>query len=119
MVGRDHDIHHWKTPDPRPIVTDFDREYNPGDLFDSEKWIVPLVEPMRLTYMVKPVPLRIMLPEKKIPDTASTATLVALHPQTQGAFKEIIVFRHECVCKVYNLLSHGRRIYRCLEYTSF
>lgn len=32
------------------------REYSPHNLFSSERWIVPILEPIRQAYMTFPVP---------------------------------------------------------------
>jgi hypothetical protein len=31
LIGRNHDIQHWRTEDPRVCIQVYDREYNPGD----------------------------------------------------------------------------------------
>lgn len=66
LIGRDHSIEHWyhhilsrfhhifeqnsrKTPDERPGLIPFEtREYSPGELELSERWIVEVFEPIRL-----------------------------------------------------------------------
>jgi hypothetical protein len=48
LIGRHHDLHYWKTADPRVLPQVNDRDYNPGELENSEMWIVPLLEPVRL-----------------------------------------------------------------------
>ena len=41
LIGRDHDIEYWKTPDIRPISCplEMQRDYIPGELNDTEQWI--------------------------------------------------------------------------------
>jgi len=139
LIGRDHDLHFWKvsvnfffcglifffnispfyqTPDPRTDVQVLDRDYVPGELEDSEQWIIPIFEPVRLTYLMKPFPLQICLPENALPADADLAYMIGLHPELGGTWKEIFVFRTLRIVQIYNVMSHGRRFYRSLEYTS-
>ena len=70
LISRDHDLQHWRTPDPRTDVQILDQDYVPGELEQSEEWIVPLFEPVRLTYLVPPafpVELQVCLPEDPLP----------------------------------------------------
>jgi maleate cis-trans isomerase len=41
LVGLNHEIEHWKTPhkDCPPAGDEWEREYDPADLSESEKWI--------------------------------------------------------------------------------
>ncbi len=59
LIGRDHDLQHWRTPDERTEVQILDRDYVPGELEDHENWIIPIFEPVRLTYLVQPFELQI------------------------------------------------------------
>jgi hypothetical protein len=59
LIGRDHDLQFWRTPDPRMDVQILDRDYVPGELEESEQWIVPIFEPVRLTYLTQPFPLQV------------------------------------------------------------
>lgn len=118
LVSREHTLQHWKTPDERPGLLPLEtREYSPGELDASEQWIAELLEPVRLTYMMKPVPIRILMPSALTPRDATVAVLYALHPMNNGAWKEIHVCRDTFV-QVFHLVSHGRRIYRSLVYTT-
>jgi hypothetical protein len=118
LVGRNHDLHYWKTPDPRPEIQVLDRDYNPGELEASEQWIVPLFEPVRLTYLTQPFTLQICLPEKPLDENAEVAYMIGIHPQKGGTWKEIFVFKSRKLVHIYNVISHGRRFYRSLEYTN-
>ena len=42
LVGLNHDLHYWSTPHGAyPELFDhWQREYDPGELFDSEMWII-------------------------------------------------------------------------------
>jgi len=118
LIGRNHDLQFWKTIDPRPCVQECDREYIPGELEDTENWIVPIFEPVRLKYLVKPFVLPIFLPEQPLSADAHVAYMIGVHPERGGTWKEFYIFRETGVVHAYNVMSHGRRFYRSLEYTS-
>lgn len=59
LIGRDHDLQFWRTPDQRTDVQVLDRDYVPGELEDSENWIIPIFEPVRLAYLTQPFELQI------------------------------------------------------------
>ena len=118
LVGRNCDLQWWKTPDARPDPQTFDREYAPGELEESEQWIIPIFEPVRLTYMTRPFVLQIVLPEHPLSPHAEVAVLMGIHPKKGGNWKAIYVFKQLRVVHVYNVYSHGRRFYQSLEYTS-
>ena len=118
LIGRNHDIQFWRTADPRPCVLEFDRDYIPGELEPSEEWIIPIFEPVRLSYLVQPFELQVCLPDKPLSENASVAYMIGVHPKTGGAWKEIFVFKHLRMVHIYNISSHGRRFYRSLEYTT-
>jgi hypothetical protein len=61
LIGRDHDLQFWRTPDQRTDVQILDRDYVPGELEESENWIIPIFEPVRLTYLVQPFELQISI----------------------------------------------------------
>lgn len=65
---------------------------------------------------MKPFPIRIVMNIVTTPLHANTAILLALHPQSGGAWKEI--HAHREFCEVFDLTSHGRRIYRSLIFTT-
>eukprot|EP01012_Entosiphon_sulcatum_P009332 TRINITY_DN1521_c0_g2_i1.p1 TRINITY_DN1521_c0_g2~~TRINITY_DN1521_c0_g2_i1.p1 ORF type:complete len:4962 (-),score=1074.52 TRINITY_DN1521_c0_g2_i1:73-14958(-) len=119
LVGRDHDIHWWTTKDDDVAEQLVDRDYDPGELFPSEQWIVPLFEPVRLALFDDPMnPVPIMMPDDPLPDHAVVAYLVAVHPKQGGTWKEIFVFKHFKCVHIYNVHSYGRRFYRSLWFTT-
>ncbi len=119
LVGRGYDIQYWRTPDQRTCSVEFDRDYGPGVVEPSEEWIVPILEPVRLTYLVEPpFTLQICMPEKPLPPDAEVAVLVGIHPKQGGTWKEILVYKSLRMVQVYQVMSHGRRFYRSLEYCS-
>jgi hypothetical protein len=87
LVGRQHDVHFWCTPDERTAVVDLDRDYAPDELSSSEAWIAPLLEPVRLTYMTQPFVLQICMPERAYPPSAEVAMLIGIHPKLGGTWK--------------------------------
>eukprot|EP01083_Nonionella_stella_P030773 84290_1 len=118
LVGRHHDIAFWKTPDDRMALQVNDRDYEPGFLPPSEQWIIPLFEPVRLAYFTQPVEVQFCLPEATLSSDANVAYLVAIHPKAGGTWKEVFVFKHQRMVHIYSVLSHGRRFYRSLDYTT-
>eukprot|EP01087_Luapelamoeba_hula_P004848 TRINITY_DN1482_c0_g1_i1.p1 TRINITY_DN1482_c0_g1~~TRINITY_DN1482_c0_g1_i1.p1 ORF type:complete len:4317 (-),score=602.49 TRINITY_DN1482_c0_g1_i1:51-13001(-) len=118
LIGREHDLHFWKTPDPRMDIQINDRDYVPGELEESEQWIIPIFEPVRMAYLMQPFPLQVCLPERALPADAEVAYMVGIHPKLGGTWKEIFVFRTLRLVQIYNVMSHGRRFYRSLEYTT-
>ena len=121
LIGRNHDIQHWRTEDPRVCIQVFDREYSPGELEDSEDWIAQILEPVRTTYMQPPAikfVQQLFLPEEPLPAEATVALLVGTHPKAGGTWKEVLVYKSLGVVEVYEVMSHGRRWYRSLQYTS-
>lgn len=119
LIGRGHSIQYWQTPDERSCVQDFDRQYSAGELEGgTESWIVPIFEPVRMTYMTQPFVLEVCMPERPLPADADVACLIGIHPKNGGTWKEIFVFKTLKMVHVYNVTSHGRRFYRVLEYTT-
>lgn len=118
LIGRNYDIQYWRTPDERPCIQEFDRDYNPGELFETEQWIAPIFEPVRLTYMTKPFVLQVCMPDLPYPADVNIACLIGIHPKNGGVWKEILVFKKLAMVQVFNVISHGRRFYRVLEYTT-
>jgi hypothetical protein len=45
LVGLNHELHHWKTNHTicPPLGDEWDREYDPAELADSEKWIAAVI----------------------------------------------------------------------------
>jgi hypothetical protein len=44
--------------------------------------------------------------------------MIGIHPKLGGTWKEIFVYKSLRIVEIYNVLSHGRRFYRMLEYTT-
>jgi hypothetical protein len=87
LVGRDHDVHYWRTPDERTAVVELDRDYSPGEVEESEQWIVPILEPVRMMYMTQPFVLQICMQERPLPPNAEVAMLIGIHPKLGGTWK--------------------------------
>lgn len=118
LIGRDHDLQFWRTPDPRTDVQILDRDYVPGELEEHENWIIPIFEPVRLQYLTQPFELQVCLPENPLPKNADVAMMIGIHPKLGGTWKEIFVYKSRRSVQIYHVLSHGRRFYRSLEYTN-
>ena len=99
LVGRDHDVQFWRTPDERTAVVELDRDYSPGEVEECEQWIVPILEPVRMMYMTQPFVLQICMPEKTLPPDAEVAMLIGIHPKLGGTWKGTcnFLFRVEIV----------------------
>eukprot|EP00808_Paulinella_micropora_P006835 g75373.t1 len=119
LVGLGHDLHHWLTPheETAPIPDEFDRDYDPADLAPTEKWILPIWEPVRRSFFAGPVPkeMAFLMPTKAIPADAEVAVLLGLHQVLKGPYKLIYVFRRLKTVHVYECLTHGRQFYWSLH----
>jgi hypothetical protein len=82
-IGRGHTIHHWQTPDERSCIQLFDREYSAGELHHTEEWIIPIFEPVRLTYMTQPFVLQVCMPSEYLSVDADVASLIGIHPKRE------------------------------------
>ena len=91
LVGLNHDLEHWFTPhlECPPLGDEWERDYDPSELFDGEKWVVGLFEPVRKAFFDGPNPpaMQFMLPERPLPDDAEVAVLLGLHQKIGGPFK--------------------------------
>ena len=58
LVGVNHELHSWDTPhtDCHPLAEEWERDYDPAELFDSEQWIIHLFEPVRKNFYNGPQP---------------------------------------------------------------
>lgn len=84
-------------------------------------WLVNIFEPCRKAQFenLPEGPLQWFLHDREpLPVGAQVAYLVAKHPHHKKPWKEALVHRVHRVVHVYRLLSHGRRYFRKLEYTS-
>ena len=121
LVGRQHDIQYWKTPEPRMCEQELMREYDPTELEESERWILPIWEPVRRKFFVPPPPnppIPIWLPERPLDPKAEVCYMVATHPKKGGTIKEIFVWKTLQIVQVYDVMSYGRRFYRSLVYST-
>ena len=62
----------------------------------------------------------LFLPAAPLPADATVCRLVGMSKEDKphATWKELVVYRDRGMVHVYNLLSHGRRMYRSLVYTS-
>jgi hypothetical protein len=107
----------------------FDRKFDPYSEAPhehaSEQWVVDLLKPVLLAaYPPEPAESRmqyaVLWPRAPLGDGASVARLIGCDGvgKADATWKEFVVMRHRRVLLVYNLLSHGRRMYRSLVYAS-
>lgn len=96
----------------------------------GEQWLVDLVgNALRLMYPPVPddkkLPYTLFLPSDPLPDSAAHVRLIGLDRGSDdkdkekiATFKEIVAYRTMQVMHIYALVSHGRRLYRKLIFTS-
>jgi hypothetical protein len=62
----------------------------------------------------------VLFPHDPIPEGATLARLVgcAKYGKRQATWKELVCYPQRRVLHIYNLVSHGRRMYRTLAFTS-
>ncbi|CAI5729997.1 unnamed protein product [Peronospora destructor] len=99
-------------------------------LHANEEWFVDLVgNALRLMYPPVPddkkMPFTLFLPRDPLPATAIRVHLIGLDrgsdakdKESIATFKEIVAYRAMKVIHMYALVSHGRRLYRKLIFTS-
>jgi hypothetical protein len=118
IIGRNYDVQHWRTPDLRvdnstPIVVEaFDRFYDPTDLYSTERWIIPIFEPVRKVFMMGPPPWDLRMQAKRLSKEASVAYII--HVNKDGCLKEILVYKYLKMVHIFDIIPNGRRFYRCL-----
>lgn len=126
LVGRRYDLQSW-APDKRNYIDlpgmrnpQFSRKF-PTQLRGGERWIeaalvekLPLILPQVTLYMppgdfsnAPYVQLAGWIENPKNADTINTHTL-----------KEVVVYQNPPTINVFNVVEHGRRFFRVLEYTS-
>lgn len=96
---------------------DFDRDYDPSELFPTEEWIAELFEPIRKAWFVRPTSgedVPFFMTEQEISPSATVAQLVGSHPKRGKTWWEAFVFKHHRIVQVYLVKSFGRRFYRSL-----
>ena len=54
LVGLNHIIQYWPDGDKNcsPVDDIWEREYDPGELFESERWIPRIWEPIRKSFLM-------------------------------------------------------------------
>lgn len=90
-----HELHWWQPQIYCPPLSDeWERDYDPAELFQEERWILQIWEPVRKSFFDGPTPppMQFMMPEKALPENAEVAVLLGLHQkigsstnQTQNA----------------------------------
>ena len=131
LVGQRHDVQLWD-PDTRLPVppADFSRRYTPPnygeDVLDDERsadmltkgerWISDIFEPFRKQYM-QGCDLQMAPRDHTTLDFCCLAGIMQTNAE-RPSVKEVVVFRCPPVVHVYNVLSHARRFYRSLVFSS-
>lgn len=62
----------------------------------------------------------IFFPSEPYTDSTMVVRLLACakYGKAQATWKEILIYRHREVMQIFNLISHGRRLYRAIAFTS-
>eukprot|EP00750_Incisomonas_marina_P014138 INCI17609.11.p1 GENE.INCI17609.11~~INCI17609.11.p1 ORF type:complete len:5029 (+),score=1065.32 INCI17609.11:298-15384(+) len=122
LVGLKHDVAYWYTADTStaPVSDEWERQYDPSELFPSERWIESLFEPVRKSFFSGPMPpaMSFLMPEKEIPKNAEVAVLLGEHQNLGGPFKLVYLFRRLKCVHVYECLTHGRQWWWSLHLTT-
>jgi len=122
LVGLHHDIEYWQKPHAScpPLTDEWDRTYDPSELFPSESWIPLVFEPVRKSFFDGPQPpsMFFMMPEAALPEDAEVAILLGQHQKLGGPWKLVYVFRRLRCVHVYECLSHGRQWFWSLHLTT-
>ena len=122
LIGLRHEIEYWhEGHDACPALDErWERDYDPAELFDSERWIPALFEPIRKAFFDGPSPpaMQFMMLRGPLPECAEVAVLLGIHQQLGGPFKLVYLFRnHRCV-HIYECVSHARQYWYALHLTS-
>eukprot|EP00966_Prymnesium_polylepis_P315084 7280750-Prymnesium_polylepis.1 len=134
LVGQRHDVQLWDV-EPRRPEAPYDRLYmDPGPeaalmpnarprtasravgLSEGEMWINAILEPYRKQYLHH---TQLFLPEwdhTHEPFAYLSGTMYA--ESGSNCLKEVVVFRQPPTVHVYNVVSHARRFYRTLIFSS-
>jgi thiol-disulfide isomerase/thioredoxin len=122
LVGLNHEIEYWKTPHNvcPPVGEEWDREYDPAELADTERWIANLFEPIRKSFFdgPSPPPMQFMMTTKATPENAEVAVMVGLHQKLGGPFKLVYLFRRLKCLHIYECVSQGRQWWFTLHLTT-
>jgi thiol-disulfide isomerase/thioredoxin len=95
----------------------------PPDPLPQEVWLVEALQPvLEAIYPPGPAALDypLYMPQEPLAANASECRLLGLAyaDKPQATWKEFVVLRHHKTVHVFNVLSHGRRMYRQLIYSS-
>jgi hypothetical protein len=122
LVGLNCEIEYWNTPHTvcPPLGDEWERDYDPSELHESEKWIASLFEPIRTNFFngPRPPPMQFMMTEKCTPEDAEVAVLLGLHQNLGGPFKLVYLFRRLRCVHIYECVSQGREWYYSLHLTT-
>jgi len=122
LVGLNHELEYWPTEHAicPPLGDEWEREYDPSELYESEKWIASLFEPIRTNFFngPSPPPMQFMMPDKAIPDDAEIAVILGLHQSIGGPFKLVYLFRRLRCLHIYECVSQGREWWFSLHLTT-
>lgn len=91
LVGQNHEIHNWSTPHVScaSLGDQWERQYDPAELYETEQWLVPIFEPVRRAMFdgPNPKPMTFMMPERPLAEHAEVAVLLGLHQTLGGPYK--------------------------------
>lgn len=121
LISHPFALQAWTPDEDLPFMAP-GRLYKPSELAPSEQWLCDVFEPCRQEHFVKlrkgPLEWYFHNKDECLPESAQTALLIAFHPDQQKPWKEAVIFKAQRMVHVYMLVSHGRRHFRSLEYTS-
>lgn len=124
LMGRGHDIQHWCTNDDRKYKEfpecfgEYEREYFEDLHKDTEMWMAQIFEPIRKAYFCPPgaPPIRFLMRTEPAKESTTVISMLAVHPSRHGAWKEVIICKNHKTVQCYEIISHGRRWYKSLQY---
>ena len=122
LVGLGHELQYWHTEHKSapPVSDEWERQYDPSELYPSEKWIASIFEPVRRNMYNGPQPpaMTFMMPEQALADDAEVAVLLGLHQKLGGPYKLVYIFRRFKCLHIYECLSQGREFWFGLHLTT-
>jgi hypothetical protein len=122
LVGLRHELEHWHTEHQQcpPMADEWERDYDPAELCDTEQWLVSLFEPVRKSFFngPQPPPMTFMMPDQALPAEAEVAVLLGVHQKLGGPFKLVYLFRRFRTVHVYECVSQGRQWWYSLHLTT-
>ena len=125
LMGRGHEIQFWHSADARKFkefptcLGEYEREYFEDLDKNTEMWAAQIFEPIRQAYFVPPPPqppIRFLMRVLPAKEDATVITMLAIHPDKEGAWKEVVISKAHETVQVYEIISHGRRWYKSLQY---